>query len=162
MTESPPLRNSCRVVLIDDSDRVLLLQSAISERDYVWLPPGGGPEDGEALEDAALRELWEETGLRLPRLGPLVWTRRSILPLVPGQLVTNVEYFYVARVTAYDTGEHLNVDEYERASVLGYRWWSRPVIEASHQRFVPTCLGELLKPILSGEFPSVPIELEPA
>src|SRR6266852_4888781 len=81
MTQIQPVRNSCRVVLIDDTDRVLLLQFAINDDTSVWIPPGGGPEAGETLEASANRELWEETGLRLNRLGPLVWVRHSVWPI---------------------------------------------------------------------------------
>ena len=84
------------------------------------------------------------------------------MPLDQGQLFTVVEYFYVSRVTTYEMGEHLNVDEVERAGILGNRWWSLPEIKSSNEPFVPTRLGELLKPILDGELPIEPIELEPA
>jgi 8-oxo-dGTP pyrophosphatase MutT (NUDIX family) len=31
----------------------------------VWVPPGGGIEPGESLEETGLRELFEEAGLKL-------------------------------------------------------------------------------------------------
>jgi len=44
-----------------DRKEVLLIQ----RRDVpVWVLPGGGVEENEAVEKAALREVWEETGYR--------------------------------------------------------------------------------------------------
>ncbi|XP_053653039.1 nucleoside diphosphate-linked moiety X motif 17 isoform X2 [Cherax quadricarinatus] len=53
-------------VLLESSDKCLLLtRRAKHMRTFagVWVPPGGHVEEGENLEDAALRELMEETGL---------------------------------------------------------------------------------------------------
>jgi ADP-ribose pyrophosphatase YjhB (NUDIX family) len=69
------------VIVIDDSDRVLLVRH-VEGND--WTTPGGMIEPLETPADAAVRETWEETGLHveLTRLlgvfgGPLFRARYS-------------------------------------------------------------------------------------
>jgi ADP-ribose pyrophosphatase len=58
-------RPAVAIALRDEAGRILLIrqQRFIVDRD-VWALPSGGVEAGETLEQAALRELEEETGLR--------------------------------------------------------------------------------------------------
>jgi 8-oxo-dGTP pyrophosphatase MutT (NUDIX family) len=35
----------------------------------MWLPPGGHIEEGELPDEAAVREVWEETGVRVELAG---------------------------------------------------------------------------------------------
>jgi ADP-ribose pyrophosphatase YjhB (NUDIX family) len=48
------------VVTRDGEGRVLLVQHA---NGHVWVTPGGAVEPNEVPADAAVREMWEETGL---------------------------------------------------------------------------------------------------
>jgi 8-oxo-dGTP pyrophosphatase MutT (NUDIX family) len=54
-----------------------------------WCFPGGGIEPGETAEEAAHRELWEETGLRVDGSLTLLW--QGLLPAC-GHPETRNEY----------------------------------------------------------------------
>lgn len=51
------------VAVVISGPCVLLVQSKHSPE--AWVPPGGKLEPGEVLTDAAAREVWEETGVRV-------------------------------------------------------------------------------------------------
>ena len=78
-------RWTSRVLLMDGDDRLLLLCGRDPRKPGArwWFTVGGAVEDNEDYPQAAVREMWEETALRLPveRLGPVVWTRRAIFSL---------------------------------------------------------------------------------
>lgn len=52
------------VVLRNENSEILLVLHRWREGGESWILPGGGLNPGEAPEEAALRELFEETGLR--------------------------------------------------------------------------------------------------
>jgi 8-oxo-dGTP pyrophosphatase MutT (NUDIX family) len=67
MTRTP---NAASVALID-KDKVLLIQRARKPYFGMWSLPGGRLEPGETPEEAAQREVLEETGLNCFRLMPI-------------------------------------------------------------------------------------------
>lgn len=75
-------RKVSRLVLLDPDDRVLLMHGFEPEdpASTWWFTPGGGLEGDETREQAALRELAEETGIREVELGPLLWKRMCSFP----------------------------------------------------------------------------------
>ncbi|MGI8553989.1 MAG: NUDIX domain-containing protein, partial [Dehalococcoidia bacterium] len=99
MSSEPILRPTARVLLLDEIGRLLLFRAegvaAIGEA--FWITPGGGVQQGETYEQAAERELWEETGITAAP-GPCVW-RRSIIGSLNGLPHEFRERYYVVRVT---------------------------------------------------------------
>jgi 8-oxo-dGTP pyrophosphatase MutT (NUDIX family) len=81
LTDSAPAkRPTGRIILIDASDRVLLIRSEDPRIDVpvLWLTPGGGCKSGDSCAQAASRELLEETGIELVDPGPRLWIRRHV------------------------------------------------------------------------------------
>jgi len=56
-----------RCVVRDDAGRVLLIQRTDNRH---WAFPAGAMEIGESIEECAVREVWEETGLEVTALTP--------------------------------------------------------------------------------------------
>ena len=62
-----PFRLSVKVVVLDDEGRCLLLKRSMSSKGNPgrWDFPGGKVDSGEDFEEALLREVTEETGLKI-------------------------------------------------------------------------------------------------
>jgi 8-oxo-dGTP diphosphatase len=158
-------RPTVRLLLLDEWQRVFLFQyeDAVAldpttpDLRVYWVTPGGGVEPGESYEQAGLRELWEETGLRLDALGPWVWQRERVFRFSDGPVRIEERYYLVGvRDAAVDLG---NLLAHERVTYRDHRWWSLDELRASDAVFFPPGLADLLEPMLRGAIPPEPIRL---
>ena len=159
----PILRPGARVILLDRDDRVLLfgtreLSSTAGPHDgLLWITTGGALEDGESYEGAALRELWEETGIDGVELSPCVWVRQHVWRW-GDTLYDSRERYYLARVDRAEVRPQ-RLDGMELQSFVEARWWSVQEIDVSTELFVPLNLAALLPPLIAGELPPQPLEV---
>ncbi|WP_326768115.1 NUDIX hydrolase [Streptomyces sp. NBC_01591] len=154
-------RKVARVVLLDPDDRILLMHGFEPEdpESTWWFTPGGGLEGDETREEAALRELTEETGITDVELGPLLWQRMCSFPF-DGRRWDQDEWYFLARTrqTATDTSGQTGL---EQRSVAGLRWWTSAELSAARETVYPTRLAELLRTLLDEGPPRTPLVLDP-
>ena len=116
---------------VTDGPRTLLLLHRVKR---IWLPPGGHVESDEPPADAAVREVWEETGLRVQILSPAVPAdepRAAPRPeaclhieIEPGHVHLDLVYF--ARLAAGADPDRLRPNE----ESVALRWWTADELRA--------------------------------
>src|SRR5436190_16015 len=138
-------RRAARVILIDEAGRVLLFRGGDPFRPEAgtwWFTPGGGVDDRETVEDAARREVREETGLTLTDLGPVVLDRRIEFE-IEGERFDQAEVFFMVTVAGFDVDTREWTD-LERRLMLEHRWWTRDELATTSETVYPEDLVELL------------------
>jgi 8-oxo-dGTP pyrophosphatase MutT (NUDIX family) len=167
MHDGLPERPSGRVLLIDAARRLLLFRAreALAKRDSrtIWFLPGGGAEAGESFAECAARELFEETGLRVPGedLGQIAGVRQVTFWFQGTEIRANEAYFvHTIPVWEVDTS---GFTELERDVVQDHRWWTLSELLATDEIVFPRAseLAALLEQCFTFGAPTEPVRFSP-
>ncbi len=137
------IRRAARILLMDEQDRVLLIRFVPPDRRPFWCGVGGECDAHEDFETAAVREIYEETGLKVVSCGPEVARRADDFITLEGEPVTSDERFFRVRTQCFtpDTAGHSAT---ERAMIKEFRWFAREELTQWHEPVFPRDLIDML------------------
>ena len=140
-------RPAARLLVLDPDGRLLLFRFTPDDRPPFWVTPGGAVDRGETFEQAARRELREETGLDMEP-GPLVAVRHVQFLTLEGIKVDAEERFYAVSVdrAEIETGGHT---ELERSVMLSHRWWTPEELALLDEPYYPVDLLDIWRDLMA-------------
>ena len=149
MAAKEGLRLTSRVILMDSVGACLFFMTAAPDSTGYsrWITPGGGLDPGETHAQAALREVYEETGRRFESAGEPIWSHS--FDVTYDQADHNrgyAEYFLIRSErfeplsTFWTAEEHIDVTE--------WGWFTASELEARAEPFEPVDLPALLRKFL--------------
>ncbi|MCI4590686.1 NUDIX domain-containing protein [Sphingobium sp. BYY-5] len=130
-----PQRPAARLLVLDERHRLLLFRFTPDDRAPFWVTPGGALDPGESFEQAARRELFEETGFTCP-IGPQVAVRHVRFVTIEGVEVDAEERYYPVYPQDY-TLSLIGHTALEQRVMTSHRWWTPEELVACPEPYFP-------------------------
>jgi len=136
----PTLRVTARVLPVNHRGEVLLLLDQDPGRPGIarWGTIGGAVDPGETLHDTAVREMHEETGIRIRAADLVGPVHRDLVPFSYGGRAFLGDSTFFALTLAHDVEvvfDHLEPLEVD--NVLDHGWWSPADLAADGRGVFP-------------------------
>ena len=151
-----PLRPAARALVLDPDDRILLVRFDWPDR-CVWALPGGGIDVGETPEQAVVRELAEESGLREVELGPRIWTRTHWFTDMAGW-AGQTEQIFLVRTDPFEPAPEWTAAQLAAEGIGAQRWFAPDELSAELV-YSPRRLPQLVRELLERGAPATPIDV---
>lgn len=136
------IRRAARSLVVSTSGRVLLFRFDVSDRPPFWVTPGGECDPHESFEEAARRELFEETGLTV-QPGAEVARTTPQFKTIEGEWVQADERYFLVHVEneTITTAHHTQL---ERQVMTQHRWFTRAELADWPEAIFPVTLRDIL------------------
>jgi len=137
------IRRAARICVLDRDGRVLLFRFDVPGRAPFWVTAGGECERGETFEEAARRELLEETGISAVPGAQIARTTPQFVT-VEGEPIQADERYFLVRIDdpSIDTSRHT---ELERKVMTRHRWFTRAELASWPEAIYPDTLKDILE-----------------
>lgn len=141
------VRKSSRILVINENLEVLLFQfshkdDALTGQTH-WATVGGGVENGETFEQAACRELFEETGIARNDVGDFIATRHFEMLLPNSEIVISDERFFVIFVKEHEV-KTSHWTDHEKQVINKSNWWNLADLRKTNETVFPHNIPDIL------------------
>lgn len=137
------LRRSSRIIVLGPDRRALMFRFNIPGREPFWVTAGGECDPDESYEEAARRELHEETGIVADPGAQIARTTPEFVTPEGEPVQADERYFMVSVASSrIETANHTAL---ERRVMTEHRWFTLHELECWHEAVFPEEIASIIR-----------------